>query len=381
MMLLALLPARASVQVDELVTSGSGATLGDAINFALLEAIAQNSGRRLESHADLRRVLTTTEGPASSPALLEETVASRVRSATQGEVLGYRILEQGTGRDGSSVRLAVRVPRYERSEQASRLRIAVPPFRDAAGDNALSLAAAMATRNALVQTRRLAVLERDWEAESAREEHVLMSAAAARDERTRLGRRLGADLLLLATLKNVWLGPAGAGLLAPVARAAVDFRLVDFATGQVKMAREIKVAVNRAQLGLADAGDAARDALAVRIAGEITDAVTETAFPLTIVSVANAAEFALNQGGDALFPGRRYAVYALGDNVRDPHTGESLGRVETLVGVAEITRTTPKIGYARMMDRTVSVSEGMVLRRQLPAGGPATTPRVRDNDW
>jgi hypothetical protein len=65
-------------------------------------------------------------------------------------------------------------------------------------------------------------------------------------------------------------------------------------------------------------------------------------------------------------------VFAVGEELIDPDTKESLGREEVLVGKARITNVQPKLSTAELLEDT-GVDKGAVLR--LPSAPPAQTPK------
>jgi len=160
----------------------------------------------------------------------------------------------------------------------------------------------------------------------------------------------------------------------------VDFRLVEFATGQIKVARVTPLRVGALQVRSAG-GDAAV-ALVQTVASHVADVITDTAYPITLVGErSGAGEVALNQGGDRLKLGSRYQVIALGETIQDPQTGEKLGRAEVPVGLVEIVRVAPKMSHAKVLEETRPLEAGMILRAAPLAADPgAGQLRLRKND-
>jgi hypothetical protein len=55
-------------------------------------------------------------------------------------------------------------------------------------------------------------------------------------------------------------------------------------------------------------------------------------------------------------------VYALGEELTDPDTKESLGREEVKVGKVKITQVNPKTSMADILDDT-GIDKGAILRK------------------
>ena len=387
-----LLPPLWAQDTVEVTASGQGVTERDAIYDTLLAAVAQQSGMSIETEKELRRLSLSREDNATAAASIDTSFAERIKTATKGEVLGYRIVERGEGEGGLiKVRLAVKLGVYRRSEQTDRRRIAVPGFRPGGAGAEFDRMVSSKVASLLSQTRRFAVLDRDGEGEASREAALLRSGEAAGAERTRLGQRLGADYLLIGTVTRLSLressGMAGS-LLTPVASCVVDFRLVEFATGQIKVARTAPVQLNPIQARAAAGGLPETDAsvaLAQAVATLVSETITDTAYPITVVEApGEGEEIVLNQGGERLKVGARYSVLALGEALLDPQTKEGLGRAETVVGLVEVSRVTAKLSYAKILQQKRSLETGMIVRAAAPAIDSAAGKlqlRKDDNSW
>jgi hypothetical protein len=80
-----------------------------------------------------------------------------------------------------------------------------------------------------------------------------------------------------------------------------------------------------------------------------------------------------------------FEVFAVGDWLVDPDTGEYLDRIETSVGIARIVAVKPKYSLAELISGKADLSRGMVLRRRTVEAGAGTVPadrgpRFQDDD-
>jgi hypothetical protein len=74
-------------------------------------------------------------------------------------------------------------------------------------------------------------------------------------------------------------------------------------------------------------------------------------------------EVTINRGeGGGVAVGDTFNVFALGEELIDPDTKESLGREEAKVGKVKITQVNPKTSLADILDDT-GIDKGAVLRR------------------
>lgn len=109
----------------------------------------------------------------------------------------------------------------------------------------------------------------------------------------------------------------------------------------------------------------ATDALlldAVREAAErIANRVADVAFPARVLAKRDKT-ITINRGdGGGVSVGQVWKVFALGEELIDPDTKESLGREEVQVGKARITAVNPKTSTAEILDDT-GIDKGAVLR-------------------
>ena len=101
----------------------------------------------------------------------------------------------------------------------------------------------------------------------------------------------------------------------------------------------------------------ARD-MAQKVANRIADVV----FPAKVL-LKRDKEVTINRGdGGGVAVGDVFNVYALGEEMIDPDTKESLGREEVKVGKVKITQVNPKTSTADILDDT-GIDKGAVLRK------------------
>ena len=88
----------------------------------------------------------------------------------------------------------------------------------------------------------------------------------------------------------------------------------------------------------------------------------EALYPLSVLEK-EGKEITLNCGSDAgLKAGQVLNVYAVGKELKDPVTGETLGHDEQLVGRVSISQLQPKFAKAKIWEDTGIVT-GNILRR------------------
>ncbi|MDD5139914.1 MAG: CsgG/HfaB family protein [Verrucomicrobiales bacterium] len=103
-------------------------------------------------------------------------------------------------------------------------------------------------------------------------------------------------------------------------------------------------------------------ALSRDLAQKIANRVADVIFPAKIIARRD-KEVTINRGeGGGVAIGEMFNVFALGEELIDPDTKESLGREEVKVGKVKITQVNPKTSTAEILDDT-GVDKGAVLRK------------------
>ncbi len=98
--------------------------------------------------------------------------------------------------------------------------------------------------------------------------------------------------------------------------------------------------------------------MAQKIANRIADVI----FPAKVL-LKRDKEITINRGeGGGVAVGDIFNVYALGEELTDPDTKESLGHEEVKVGKVKITQVNPKTSTAEILDDT-GIDKGAILRK------------------
>lgn len=156
------------------------------------------------------------------------------------------------------------------------------------------------------------------------------------------------------------------GLKRKIRLSAIG-KIYDSSTGKLLESASIQV----------DRKDDRSDSTALQKNAELTDAllletvreaaermanrVADVAFPARVLAKRD-KQVTINRGeGGGVSVGQMWNVYALGEELIDPDTKESLGREEVQVGKARITAVNPKTSTAEIVEDT-GIDKGAVLR-------------------
>ena len=103
-------------------------------------------------------------------------------------------------------------------------------------------------------------------------------------------------------------------------------------------------------------------AIAREMSGKIANRVTDVIFPPKVLSKRD-KQITINRGdGTDIAVGQIWNVFAVGEELIDPDTKESLGREEILIGKAKITSVLPKTSTAEIIE-DLGIDKEAVLRK------------------
>ena len=150
------------------------------------------------------------------------------------------------------------------------------------------------------------------------------------------------------------------------ASLAIDIRITDASTGEVKYAKTITQTDNG---GTTCGGQAQVDVSGLmRTASQrISMGLVTIMYPVKVVDVDDDGKILLNYGEGLLSPGDVYALFQQGKELIDPDTGAVLGKKEALLGLVQVSEVTPK--YSKSTPLTTFASPpppGTIAREATP---------------
>ena len=360
--------AQAKIKFVTVEKTGTGESVKTAISDALGQALGQVNGIQMSSKERSAlssvRIEVQSTGKKGVHELNSEAFQQEIQTATKGAVKSYEVLSvQKDPYDERLflVSLKAVIAKYQLTKQANRSRIAVIPFRlDNSGSKlqkqfARSLNQGLASY--LTQSRRFAVLDRDFEQESNTELESLKGENIPVEEMARLGNRLGTDFIIVGQINNVeakqWFKEMkSTGKKFPMSRYGGSFscRVIDVATGQI-MFSQLHDGIKTRQGRVPDL-----NVIAKQDAEFIGRKIVEGIFPLMVVSVSGKNIY-LGQGGETVAKGQKYTLLQYGKRMVDPYTKEFLGREELEVGLVQVTAVQPKTSKAKILKCSVDLNK------------------------
>lgn len=372
----------ASAKVVSVEVTGYGATRKLAVVDGLKEAIAQVSGISINaidssSLSSFVAELSSNEDQDEKQLFTKET-QSDIMTHINGYVSSYQILFTDREDDGTyKVDMTVDIEKYEvPGPENNRRGVAVIGFKaEKASCFGKPLDADKqiegitdALVNAFTATRKFSVLDRNNDEAYALEKELILSEDAKRSEVAKLGQVKGTDYIVTGTVKSLRIQSSkqtvsisGDTFTTYSASAEINFRLLAFASRQVKFASSVRVSLGNAEV----AGKGCSDVLFLlmqKAAAQIVDKCIENIYPPMVVSVNNDKIY-LNIGGESVKKEAIYAVYSVGEKIIDPYTGESLGAEESQIATLKITEVKPKYSVGTLEKGNIAeIQKGQICR-------------------
>ena len=378
---------QAEAKIVSVEVTGYGANHKLAVIEGLKEAIAQVSGISVNAvdTMSLSSIVAeqTNDDKTSSKQHFSKETQSGILTQVNGYVSGYQVVSSIKDDDGTyQVEMIVEIEKYEVPGQDNNRRgIAVLGFK---AEKAFCMGTSLtadkqiesvtdALVNALTATRKFSVLDRDNEDVYNLEKSLVLSEDAKRSEIAKLGNVKGTDYIVTGTVKSLSINSnkqkialTGDTFTTYSASVSIDFKLLAFATRQVKFASSVRVSLGNSEIS----GKKCQDILLLlmqKAASQIVDKCIENIYPPLIVNVKGNNVY-LNIGGENIKKGSLYAVYSVGEKIIDPYTGESLGAEETQIATLRISEVKPKYSVGTLESGEITdIKKGQICRSFTPA--------------
>lgn len=353
------MPDFGGVKVVEVEVQGYGASRNaailDAINMALKQTNASPVvGVTLNSDGTL-----SIPGQSGTFGFTNETVVS----ITAGSIQGFDILSEQEQRSLSrwTVRLNVKVNKYEGSADTKlpKVVIAYPRTSQSSyiiGDELLSAEQASGAIRGVIgesirQSNRFFVIDRDFDTEIDNELAQIGSASNPA-EFAKLGQRLTADIIVIPEINSLQyrkytknLRFSGRELNSYSGSVSVNFNVINVVTGQLIMSERFSAnfpSTPPSVYGSQRVGVASVNNYLANMSEQFTRKFILKNFPVSVIKM-DGKTVILSQGEGILKTGTVYNAVSLGEDIRDPQTGQSLGRLETQIGTIKITKVNDKL--------------------------------------
>lgn len=372
---------------------GLGASPGEAMAQALQMALLQVNGATIQSDTVTAKYGLDVALGQDAVSLRASSFAELVRQKSGGVIQSMQVvsLEEPTEKANRyKYTIEADISKFKPSADMQKIKVVVGPvrFEQATlpmGDRNVSAAEVSATlrqriSDALVQTGRFAVLDREFSPDIEQELNMISSGQAPSAELAKLSQAASADLVWSARVSNFaynrharQLRTSDRELVSYSGGWAISQKLVNVATRQVTASDSLRgnaPSTEATTLGTGvDSAKVMAD-MSDELVKSVVSSILQRTFPLTVVA-RDGTNVVLSQGGQAVKEGARYQVVAMGNEMKDPQTGQSLGRMESPCCELVIDRVTPNLSYGHLENVRSSLDNlpvaGLQVRGELKA--------------
>ena len=296
---------------------------------------------------------------------------------SEGALTSFRVLSLSEPSSGASdaaagkkqftATIEASVAKFDAPAQAGKLKIVIGPIRTASGsyqvgDRTLSAdqvreAIRQDLMTALGNSGRFIVLDRGVDDALQSEMDLIAEGHAPTAELAKRGQAMTADVVWVGTLNQFAytsqtrrLETSDRPLVSYSGGWSLSHKLVNVATRQVLLSDTLQ-----GQLPSTAPTTLSRGVNGAQLASDMRQSLTSTAlrslllrtFPITIAS-RDGHNVILSQGGQSVTAGARYQAVVMGPEVKDPQTGQSLGRVENACCEVVVDKVLPTMSQAHL---------------------------------
>jgi TolB-like protein len=294
--------SQGKITFKEVFVTGIGQSQEEAVNNALAEAISSVNGKNIQTQtiikilggeaipkpkndkqdksldANVEYIAKTLENIAriakgvpekdqtkktdpkeeekSKAPQYTQSYVKKLVDETKGGVKSYQILEKKKNEQGwIEVKIKAEVASFELPPEASRVRIAVFPFKvfNAQGDKEkLQRLINQEVNNYFVQTRKFAILDRSYLEEVAKEKSKILDGSAPAIEMAKIGNEISADFIIVGSVEDFKtektvtkvLTDESTKITRESATLNLNYRVLDVTTKQISNSDTIKLKIS-----------------------------------------------------------------------------------------------------------------------------------------
>ena len=389
-------------KVDTVPTKaeGYGATPAAATSDAMKTAILQVNGATIDTGSvQVKYGLDVTDGK-DAVSLRATGFAEMVAQKSGGAITNFKIVNVVEPKEkGAQYKVTIEadIAHFTAPADTKKIKVVVAPIHVDTASFVVGSETVPANKVAedmrqqvsagLPHTDRFSVLDREIGTDIQKELDMIKTGEAPRAEAGKLGQAVTADVLWSGHINTLaynrharQLRTSDRELVSYSGGWGMSQKLVNVATRQVMTSDTLQgaapdVAATTMGAGI-NAGRVLQD-MESDIVNEVVASILSRTFPITVVSRDDNA-VVLSQGGQSVKVGVRYAMVSMGKEMKDPQTGESLGRLESPCCDVVVDKVTPKLSYGHLENIKVTLNNipegGLQLREKLKtaaSGKPA----------
>jgi hypothetical protein len=325
----------AGVEEVPVTSMGFGGSPAEAIQDAIVNAVAQINGEAVASSMKLKEVSSSSvssNGQASRE--ISREMKETISRKTKGVVASWSVISQEkTDAEDYSAKVSARIARLQRSAQLNRMKIAVVWSQK--GDAELSSKLEESLAMQLTSSRKFALIDRKNNAAIQGQLNRIRRGEGRVADQVRLTGAEVPDYLAVVDVESE--RKSGSKLYA-----FGSLQIIDYSSRQVKFAERKTMVL--------DADKPATTPIRLNVlAKSLSRAVVESVYPPTVVAVTD-KDLTIGQGKDFFSKGDEVVVFELGQALKDAATGEFLSRERNEVGKAVISYVDARISKATLSE-------------------------------
>lgn len=141
------------------------------------------------------------------------------------------------------------------------------------------------------------------------------------------------------------LGNKGARCSNRIATLSLDVKITDAETGEIRYVKQLNE-TQRSAASCNGSADIDVPLLLREAANHVAAGLVTAVYPVAVAAVQADGSVVLNYGEGTVEPGQVYAIFAKGEEIRDPTTGEIIANDETRLGYVQVNAVTGRISKA-----------------------------------
>lgn len=401
------LPDMGQTRAVRVTATGHGATAAEAVNEALRLAVMQVNGVALDTQSSRYSAAVSLVAGQDAMTLQSSGFAQELVQRAGGVISGFKVIRLGPASSpapaaarASAAKSGVAAPTFEATIEADvlkfdapasegKLKIVVGPIHGLAAQyrvggltlsgEELGEAIRAELMAALTQTGRFIVLDRENDAALETELDLLAQGRAPSAEMVKQAQAHLADVIWIGqmgqfayTAQSRQLEMSDRPLVSHSGGWAMSHKLVHVATRQIMLSDTVQGSLpSTAPTTLPKPIDGARLSgdMRQRLVARAVESILQRTFPVTVASV-EGSQVVLSQGGQSVQLGARYQAVVMGKEIKDPQTGQVLGRMESPCCDIVVEQVQPTMAMARVENAQVNLEAlppgAVQLRARLP---------------
>jgi curli biogenesis system outer membrane secretion channel CsgG len=366
----AALPDVGKLEQVSVTAQGSGPTASVAVQEAMKLAILEVNGASIDRSSVAVKFGLDISHAQTAATFRGSAFAEAIAQHSRGVISNFKLVSLTDPTDKSGpykATITASIAKLTAPTDSKKIKIVVAPLHINAssyefGDQnipASKVAADIRQQlvDALTATGRFSVLDRDFGPEVQQELDLVATGQTPSNEMAKLSQTLSADIVWVGTINNFAytraahkLQTSDRQLVSYSGGWSVSQRLLNVTTRQILLSDTIQEQAPTTDPTTLDRGIDVAQSEATMQSAVVTKAIASIltrTFPITVV-VKDGTNVVLSQGGLSVKEGARYAMVAMGKELIDPQTQQSLGRLELPCCQVIIDKVTANLAYAHI---------------------------------